>query len=99
MAFNSIGKLLPQRLRQTGVEREVLTSQVIAMANDLLNDIFGPNTTDFQAQVISLKMRKLSIAAVNPAFKQELAMREQDFLFQLNQKVGRTVAEKIKFIL
>lgn len=99
MAFNSLGKLLPQRLRQTGVEREVLTSQVIIMANELLNDIFGPKTTDFQAQVISLKMRKLSIAAVNPAFRQELMMREKDFLFQLNQKVGRTVAEKIKFIL
>lgn len=99
MAFNSLGKLLPQRLKQTGIAREVGISQVIAMANELLNEVFGPETTDYQAQAISLKHRRLSIATMNASFRQELVMRERDFIYRLNQRAGKPMVEAIKVIL
>jgi len=99
MAFNSIGKLLPQRLRQAGLEREVQISQVIIMANDLLNELFGPQTTDYKAQAVSLKQKNLSIAAMNSSMRQELAIKERDFIFRLNKKIGKQMVERLRIVI
>jgi len=99
MAFTSLGKILPNRLRQAGIDHAVQASQVLFIADKLLDEWFGIGTTETNAKAISVKHRKLSIASMDAGLRQKLRMREKEYVSEVNKKAGQTVVEGIRILV
>lgn len=69
------------------------------MANAVLNEWFGPETTARVAQAISIKQRRLCIASLDAAMRQELKFREQELLSTVNKRVGVPCVEQIQILI
>lgn len=91
--------LLPQRLRQQGIERPIMAAQALDVANGVLNDWFGAETTALRAQAVSIKFKQLCIASLDAALRQELKLRERDLVLAVNQRLGATAVEGLKLII
>ncbi len=91
--------MLPKRLRQNGLERPVQAAVAVDIANDVLNEWFGPETTAKSAQAVSLKQRRLCIASLDASLRHELKFREQELLEAVNKRVGVLCAEQLQILL
>ncbi len=91
--------LLPQRLRQQGIERPIVAAQTLETANHVLDDIFGAQTSQTRAQAVSIKFKQLSIASLDAALRHELKLREPELVRAINQRVGGPAVEGLKLLV
>lgn len=99
MAFSSLKDILPRRLKQAGIERDVSASRVVLIANELLNDIFGSQTTADKAKAVALKFGQLSIATTSASLRQELRFSEKDFVKKINDSLGKPQVKRLRFLV
>lgn len=99
MAFKPLSTLLTGRLRQNGIAQGVQAAQIIETANEALNQMFGPETTQTIAQAVSYKMRRLYVATLHASFRQELKFRQQEFLSIISGKMGEGLIQEIQFVI
>lgn len=98
MAFQTMKSLLPQRLRQTGLERAVQAAQVIEAANRVLDTWFGRQTSERTAQAVSLRSRQLSVASLDAGIRHELRLREPDFIKAVNNTIGQPCVDCLRIV-
>jgi len=96
MAFTQVSKLIPQRLRQNGVEREVLAASTIDMANKALEEMFGADITQQYARAVSCKYRKIYVAAVDATLRQEIKIREKELVAKINQFLQKDWVDSVQ---
>jgi hypothetical protein len=99
MAFKALGSLLPSRLRQSGIAQGVQAARVVEVANEALNEMFGPETTQTIAQAVSYKMRRLYVASLHASFRQELKFRQQEFTDYIGSRLGEGLVQEIQFVI
>ena len=99
MAFKSLGKLLPRHLKQAGIHRDVQASRIVTIANEILDEWFGKDTTSYNAKAVSIKYKKLSIASANASLRQELHFKKDDLRKEVNKRVGENIVEEIKIVI
>ena len=99
MSFNSIGSLLPQRLKQSGLHAGVQTAQVIQFTDELLDDLFGEGTSKEQAKAMAFKHGVLRIACMNSCLKQEVHLRQQEIISLLHKKFNSQMIRRIQIII
>ena len=99
MAFLSIGDLLPGRIKQSGLLRDIQAAIVLQKANSLLEEMFGEGVLQTGIKAVGVKFKILHVAVIGQPYYQELRMREQDYLSLLRQRLGNNMVEKIKIIL
>ncbi len=89
MAFTSLKKILPRRLKQAGIERGVQAAQVLQIANKVLDELFGSKTTAQHAQAASLKYKQLNIATVNASLRQEISLRQKEIVGKIMEQFDK----------
>lgn len=99
MGFQTMKSLLPQRLRQQGIERPIMAAQTLDTANLVLDDLFGAQTSQTRAQAVSVKFKQLSIASLDAAFRHELKLRERELVAAINQRLGGPAIEGLKLLV
>lgn len=99
MAFKPLGSLLTGRLRQSGLAQGVQAARVVQVANEALNEMFGPQTTETLAQAVSYKMRRIYVASLHASFRQELKFRQDEFIQYICRRLGDGLVQEIQFVI
>ena len=99
MAFSTLGSLLPRRLRQNGLERPVQAAAAVEIANQILNEWFGADTSSTIAQAVSIKQRQICIASLDASMRHELKLREEELIAQINQRTGNPCVDRLAVLV
>ncbi len=94
MAFQSIRRVLPEAIRKAGIEEQVSSVHVVALAKETLERFWGPEKAQY-IEWISYKDGALKIRAHAPAAKQELHVWQARLLNELNRSLGAKRVTKI----
>ncbi len=94
MAFQPIRRLIPGAIRQAGIEEQVSSVRVLALAKDILERFWGLEKAQY-IEWISYKEGAIKIRAHAPAAKQELKAWEVRFMNELNRALGAKRVTKI----
>jgi hypothetical protein len=96
MSFTSIGKILPQNIKQSGIGRQIESAMVVGEMNRILCDFFGKQIL-FKVSVVSFREKTLKLNSISSIIAQEIQLRERKILGRLNEKFGAGTVEKIRF--
>lgn len=99
MSFQSLSLLLPKRLKQNGLSQPVIAAQAVEQANALLEQLFGQGVTQSRVQAVSVKYQRLCLACLDASLKQELKLREQEFVSLLNQRLGAPSVTQLQIVV
>jgi hypothetical protein len=99
MAFKKISKLLPQRLRQAGVEQGVEAARVLDVANEVLETLFGKDVANTTVRAVAVKHGKLQVASVHSAFRQEVNKKGNEIRARVNEQLGREIVRAVQVII
>ncbi len=94
MAFQSIRRLLPEAIRQAGIDEQVSSVRILTLAKDILEKCWGPEKAQY-IEWISYKDGALRIRSHAPAARQELKAWEIRFMNELNRALGTKRVTKI----
>ena len=95
MAITKISNILPQRLKQAGIEKGVRAAQILEISNKILDEMFGPDTSNFKARAIIFKQQQLHIATTIPSLQQELTMKKIKIINKVNGNIGKDVVKRL----
>lgn len=87
MAFQPIRRLLSESIRQAGIDEQVSSVRVLAVAKETLEKFWGPEKAAY-IEWISYKDGVIRFRSCAPAAKQELKAWEVRFLNELNRCLG-----------
>lgn len=87
----SIGELLPQYLRNEGLETPLLERRILSAWDTVAGRIVARYTTEK-----SIYNRVLMVKISNPALRQDLSMMRRELVSKLNAAVGSIVITDLK---
>jgi len=90
--------LLPFSLNKAGISTQVTAAGACSAFEKTALEIFGDKAKD-NVHALYLKNKTLTIAAVSPAWGQELKLHEQDILDKLEKIIGRGKVERLRFFV
>jgi len=94
--FQKADSLFHKKLQQAGISRQVEAMQILEIATRVLQEEFGEGTHQ-HAQPESIKNRTLTIAIAHPAIAQQIRMKEEQVIHQMNKALGRPEITGIQF--
>lgn len=95
--FNDLGSLLPQAIKRAGITRQVDSSNVVKVAEKKLKEKLPPEAAE-DLKPVYIKDGLLAIAALSPVAAQELQFRENEVIDEINEKFGKQVVKRIKYL-
>ncbi len=90
--------LLQKSIKRAGISRQVEAYQVVGAFNELSPKILGDKLKD-SVMAISVRNKILSVACLSSVVAQELRFKEKEIINTLNERFGKEVVEKIKYVL
>ncbi len=98
MAFTPIGDALYSKLSANStLKRQVETSGVVELAQEILIDILGKEVGS-HARPLFLKNRTLTVSCSSSAVAQEIRLRQLEIVSKLNEKVGKSEVDRIRYL-
>ena len=97
MGFQSIRRILPQAIRDVGLEEQVTTVQVLQIATQVFERLWGQE----RAQLIQARSYTQGVLKVEtriPAAAQELQVQQVRFLNEMNRLLGAKKITRIHCI-
>ncbi len=88
MAFQPIRRILPEAIRQAGIDEQVSSVQVLTLAKDTLEKFWGQEKAQY-IEWVSYKDGVIRLHSHAPAARQELRAWEVRFINELNRIIGR----------
>lgn len=96
MSFTSIGKIIPQNIRQSHIGRQIEAAMAVREFEQILCSFFGKDIL-LKVRVISFKEKTFKLSSISSIIAQEIQLRERKILSRLNEKLGEGTVEKIRF--
>ncbi len=97
MAFTPLGDALHQKLSShTPLKRQVEASQIVEIANEVFAELFGDQGKN--AKPLFLKNRTLTVTCSSSAIAQEIRLRQVEIVAKLNEKMGKTEVDRIRYL-
>jgi len=96
MSFTSIGKIIPQNIKQSRIGRQIEAAMAVREFEQILCSFFGKDIL-LKVRVISFKDKMFKLSSISSIIAQEIQLRERKILSRLNEKLGEGTVEKIKF--
>lgn len=87
MAFQPIRRLLPEAIRHAGIDEQVSSVRILALAQETLQRFWGEEKASY-VEWVSFKDGMLRMRCHAPAAKQELKLAEVRLLNELNRTLG-----------
>lgn len=97
MGFTPIKYTLHRNIQSSGLQDQVDGARAIELFSSVLATIL-PAELCQQVKGLYLKNRTLTVSVPSPAIGQEVKLHERQIVEQLNQKMGATVAERLRFL-
>ena len=94
MGFQSIRRILPQAIRDVGLEEQVTTVQVLQIASQVFQRLWGEERAQL-VQARSYAQGVLKVETRVPAAAQELQVRQVRLLNEMNRLLGAKKITKI----
>lgn len=106
MAIQTLGSLIGDSLARAGIKQQVDSALVLDKFTVVLREIFLKEyTVEHTNEILKelnplyLKNKVLTVASLNSSLSQELKLREKTILYRLNSDLGKSVVEKIIFVV
>jgi len=98
MPFSSLGDTLNNRYSQQGpLKKQLDDSQVVEESKVVLSEMFGEDLAK-QATPLFLKNRTLTISCSSSAMAQEIRLNQVQIVEKLNEKLGRSEVDRIRYL-
>jgi hypothetical protein len=94
--FTSLRSILAQNVRQAGIGRQVLAAQAIEKCNQILTEIFGPGILK-RTRAMCLRQKTLTIGCISSVLTQEIYLKRNKIIKELNERLGGEMVDTIKF--
>lgn len=94
MTFFSLKRILPQAVRQAGIEASVSASRVVEEGQAALVRLWNPEQAQF-VRVVSFKGGVLTIAILSPSATHALRTIETAWMNEINRALGEQKVRKI----
>ncbi len=88
--------MLKKTLNHAGLANKVEEAQVLACFKNIIDELFGLNTSD-QVQARSLLNNTLIISSTSSSLSQEIFINSAKIIEMINKKNGKKIVEKISF--
>lgn len=99
VAFKKLGKLLPRQLRQAGIERDVNAARILEVANQVLDEVMGSDTSKKSARAAVYKFKVLKIATTDASLKNQIYLKKNELIQNINARLGADSVKKIQVII
>ena len=91
-----LGSLLPKRMREAGLARNIVIAQILAEAKKWITSIWGEEIAQ-KIIIKSLIRGEMVVYIEHPALSQNLRLREPELIRHLNLKFGGNVVSRLRF--
>lgn len=96
MTFIPLKSILSQNARAAGINQQILAAQVIEKFNEILAEIFGPGITR-RARAMYLRGKILTVGCLSSVMTQEIYLKRNKIIKELNRRLGGEVVTDLKF--
>lgn len=96
MSFTPLRSILVQNVREAGIGRQILAAQIIETFNQILEEIFGPMILK-KAKAMSLRNKILTVSTLSSVVVQEIYLKRNKIIKELNRRLGGEAVEALKF--
>ncbi len=96
MTLVPLKNILSRHLQRAGVGRQIEAAIVVEKFNQILSEIFGENILK-RAKAASFKNKVLTVNCLSSVLAQEIYLKRQKIITELNRRLGREVVENLKF--
>ena len=94
--FTSLRSILAQNVRQAGIGHQVLAAQAIEKCNEILAEIFGPGILK-KTRAMYLRNKVLTVGCISSVLTQEIYLKRNKIIKEINRRLGGEAVETIKF--
>ncbi len=98
MGFSHIGQLLPQATKRAAIAPQVNAARVLDGFFDLLIKRWGSEVIGRRCKPVSVRHNTLTLMCVSAPLAQEIKFKELELLAELNERFGKVVVEKIRYL-
>jgi len=99
MAFEPIQKFFPDAAKSFGIKKIIEAASICGKFNAIVPRFFKtPEAASF-VSAKSYSNKTLNIAAASPLWAQEISMRKEEIIRELNAEFGAQVIKKLKITL
>ena len=96
--FQPLGNLLGDSVRRAKIAPEIEATYAMQCFSDAAVGVWGTSISE-QIKPMYLKNRCLTVAVLSNIFVQEIRLREKQLIDAINEKMKKTVVEKIKCLI
>lgn len=94
--FFPLKNILSHHIKRSGIGRQVLAAQAVEIFNQIIAEMFGENILK-KARAISLRNKVLTVSCLSSVLVQEIYLKRNKIIRELNKRLGQEIIEKIKF--
>jgi predicted nucleic acid-binding Zn ribbon protein len=94
--FTPLRSILAQNVREAGIGRQVLAARTIETFNEIIGEIFGPGISK-KAKAMYLRNKVLTISCLSSIVTQEIYLKRNKIIKELNRRLGGEAVETLKF--
>jgi predicted nucleic acid-binding Zn ribbon protein len=96
MTFVPLKNILSGHLKRDGIGRQITAAIVVEKFNQILVEIFGENILK-RARAAFFKNKVLTVNCLSSVLAQEIYLKRNKIIRELNKRFGQEVVENLKF--
>ncbi len=96
MSFTPLRSILAQNVREAGIGHQVLAARIIETFNQIIEETFGLGFSK-KAKAMSLRSKTLAVSCLSSVIAQEIYLKRNKIIRELNRRVGGEAVEALKF--
>jgi predicted nucleic acid-binding Zn ribbon protein len=98
MSFTPLGdSLLSKFSTNSTLKRQVETSEVVDLAKEVITELLGADIAS-HIRPLFLKNRTLTVSCGSGAVAQEIRLRQLEIVAKINEKIGRTEVDRVRYL-
>ncbi len=96
MTFIPLKNILAKNAREAGISQQVLAAQAIEKFNQILAEVFGPGIAR-KARAMYVRGKSLTVGCLSSVVTQEIYLKRNKIIKELNRRLGGEVITDLKF--
>ncbi|KKW42506.1 MAG: hypothetical protein UY92_C0006G0067 [Candidatus Magasanikbacteria bacterium GW2011_GWA2_56_11] len=98
MSFTPLGDALRHKMNQSSsLGKQVESAEVVAAAESVLTEVFGSDVGQ-TAKPLFIKNRTLTVSCGSSAVAQEIRLNQAKIVEKINDKLGKSEVDRIRYL-
>lgn len=98
MSFTSLNDAMDDSVKKKGsLKKQIEATKIVELAEAVFSDIFGKELGG-HAKPLFLKNRTLTVTCTSSALAQEIRLRQQEIVQKLNEGMGASEVDRIRYL-